>query len=182
MKKGILFVGAFALLALAGCKNEEKYDFNESFGKYEDFEENKDDYVLGKDYFKLIIANPDPNKTGEDEWHYSYHLAGETKAEFDILILGEKISVKTCLQAYDDYYDNVSFGYSTYDEGVTYYFAEATKDNTNLVDTTNLLILFNNEYSNYTINNFTPAGADKKLDTIDDNLKELTIVVNAWDY
>ncbi|MBQ9900460.1 MAG: hypothetical protein IJM36_04975 [Acholeplasmatales bacterium] len=185
MKKGVLVlgVGAVALAALSSCdKKEEKIDSKENFGKYEDFEANKDNYELGKDYFKLIIANPDPDKTGEDEYHYSYHLAGETVAEFDILILGEKISVKTCLQAYDDYFENVEFGYSTYDEGITYYFAEAKKDNVNIVDTTNLLILFNNEYSNYTINNFTPAGADKKLDTTDDNLKELTIVKNAWIY
>ena len=157
MKKGVLVlgVGAVALAALSSCdKKEEKIDSKENFGKYEDFEANKDNYELGKDYFKLIIANPDPDKTGEDEYHYSYHLAGET----------------------------VEFGYSTYDEGITYYFAEAKKDNVNIVDTTNLLILFNNEYSNYTINNFTPAGADKKLDTTDDNLKELTIVKNAWIY
>lgn len=183
MKKSVLFLGlgAFALVALASCgKKEEKYDFNESFGKYEDFEQNKDDYVLGKDYFKLVIANPDTTKTGEDEYHYKYYLEGETIAEFDILILGEKISVKTCLQAYDDYYDNVEFGYSTYDEGATYFFAEATKDGNKLVNTPNLLLLVNDEYSNYTINNFTPAGADKKLDQTEDNLKKLTAVVNAW--
>lgn len=178
MKKSVLFLGlgAFALVALASCGKKEKVDIDKSFGKYEDFEENKDNYELGKDYFKVIIANPDTTKTGEDEYHYKYYLAGETIVEFNVLTLGEKISVQTCLDVYDEYFDNLEFQYNT-----EYGFLEKfTKDNKVVFDTSNLLILVNNEYSNYTLNNFTPAGADKKLDTLDDNLKELTIVVNSW--
>ena len=183
MKKRILILGSLALVALAGCNSNGGTTTNVNFGKYEDFtkEENKKNYELGRDYFKLKIANPDTTKTGEDESHFSYYLPGETVAEFDVLFDGEK-SVKECLEAYDAYFDNVKFEYSTYDQGVTYYFAGATKDNVKLIENSNILVLFNNAYSNYTINNFTPAGADKKLDTKEDNLKELTIVKDAWIY
>lgn len=182
MKKSVLFLGlgAFALAALAGCKNN-KADYKNVLEKYEAFndEKNKDKFELGKDYFKFIIANPDTTKTGEDEYHYKYYGAGETIAEFNVLYVDNK-SVYECLQAYDVYDENVSFLYSNYD--VIVYFSDVVKDDKKIIGTDNILLLVNDEYSNYTINNFTPAGADKKLDTIDDNLKELTVVKNGWDY
>ena len=180
MKKGILVLGALSLVALAGCKGNKK-DYSNVLEKYEAFakEENKDKFELGKDYFKFIIANPDTSQTGEDEYHYRYFGAGETIAEYNVLYIDNK-SVYECLQAYDIYDDSVTFLYSNYDTIV--YFADVVKGEEKVIGTTNILLLVNNEYSNYTINNFTPAGADKKLDTTDDNLKQLTVVKNGWDY
>ena len=178
MKRGIIFLGALTLVALAGCKSNKK-DYSNVLEKYEAFAKDKDKFELGKDYFKFIIANPDTTKTSEDEYHYTYYGAGETIAEYDVLYVDNK-SVYECLQAYDIYDDNVTFLYSNYDTIV--YFADVVKGEEKVIGTTNILLLVNNEYSNYTINNFTPAGADKKLDTTDDNLKELTVVKNGWDF